>query len=52
MKDPRTVFSDTESTKFLRYKIWEIIPGEMKELDSLQFAIFKSLSYSFESTFY
>ena len=31
----RTVFSGTESIKFLGPKIWEIIPDEMKELESL-----------------
>ena len=31
----RTVFSNTESTKFLAPKIWELIPGEMKVLESL-----------------
>ena len=31
----RTVFSGTESIKFLGPKIWELIPDEMKELESL-----------------
>ena len=31
----RTVFSGTESIKFLGPKIWELIPGEMKERESL-----------------
>ena len=31
----RTVFNGTESIKFLGPKIWELIPDEMKELESL-----------------
>ena len=31
----RTVFSGTDSIKFLSPKIWEFIPDEMKELESL-----------------
>ena len=31
----RTVFSGTESIKYLGPKIWELIPDEMKELESL-----------------
>ena len=31
----RTVFSGTESIKFLGRKVWELIPDEMKELESL-----------------
>ena len=31
----RTVFSGTESIKYLGSKIWELIPDEMKELESL-----------------
>ena len=31
----RTVFSGTESIKFLGPKIWELMPDEMKELESL-----------------
>ena len=31
----RTVFSVTESIKFLGPKIWELIPDEMKELESM-----------------
>ena len=31
----RTVFSGTKSIKFLGPKIWELIPDEMKELESL-----------------
>ena len=31
----RTVFSGTESIKYLGLKIWELIPDEMKELESL-----------------
>ena len=31
----RTVFSGTESITFLGPKIWELIPDEMKELESL-----------------
>ena len=31
----RTVFSGTESIKFLGPKIWELIPDEMKELGNL-----------------
>ena len=31
----RTVFIGTESIKFLSPKIWELIPDEMKELESL-----------------
>ena len=31
----RTVFSGTESIKFLGPKVWELIPDEMKELESL-----------------
>ena len=30
-----TVFSSTESIKFFGPKIWELIPNEMKELESL-----------------
>ena len=35
----RTVFSSTESVKFLGPKIWELIPREMKELE--RFWVFK-----------
>ena len=31
----RTAFSGTESIKYLGPKIWELIPDEMKELESL-----------------
>ena len=31
----QTVFSGTESIKYLGPKIWELIPDEMKELESL-----------------
>ena len=31
----RTIFSSTESIKYLGPKIWELIPDEMKELESL-----------------
>ena len=31
----RTVFSGTKSIRFLGLKIWELIPDEMKELESL-----------------
>ena len=31
----RTVFSPTEIIKYLGLKIWDFIPDEMKELDSL-----------------
>ena len=31
----RTVFSGTESIKYLGPKIWELIPDEIKELESL-----------------
>ena len=31
----RTVFIGTESIKYLGRKIWELIPDEMKELESL-----------------
>ena len=31
----RTVLSGTENTKYLGPKIWELIPDEMKELESL-----------------
>ena len=30
----RTVFSGTDSIKFLGPKIWELIPDEMKKLES------------------
>ena len=31
----RTVFSGTDSIKYLGPKIWELIPDEIKELESL-----------------
>ena len=47
----RTVFSGTESIKFFSPKIWELIPDEMKELESLwefkrTIKLWKSTSYS------
>ena len=46
----RTVFSGTESFKFFGPKIWELIPDEMKELESLwefkrTIKLWKSTSY-------
>ena len=32
----RTVFNGTDSIKFIGHKIWDLIPNEMKELESLQ----------------
>ena len=32
----QTVFNDTESVKFLEQKIWELVPDEMKQLESLR----------------
>ena len=31
----RTVSSRTESIKFLAHKIWQLIPGQLKELESI-----------------
>ena len=31
-----TVFSDTESIRFLRPKIWELIPRDIKSLENLK----------------
>ena len=31
----RTAFNSTESIKFLGPKIWELLPDQMKELESL-----------------
>ena len=47
----RTVFSGTESIKFLGPKIWELIPDEMKKLESKwefkrAIKLWKPVSYS------
>ena len=32
----QTDFNDIESAKFLEQKIWELVPDEMKQLESLK----------------